>query len=600
MNKYFNIINIILVIHGCILTATGQYVTINGKKFIDPATGNPFFIKMINFNAQLVCNDVNSPNPIYKIIRHRQYGTEECFLEPTSRYSSINTCELSIEDDFEKIKEMGFNAVRFLLIPNCNSTIIEPGGFHIYAEQFSPTDMCHAPKKTLNIGPLDYLSPTSDAQTYFSLIAHVLDLADNHNLKVIIICADHPNPGSYIHSNGSTKYFPEMGSSMASAIDYASYLKALASALKNKPALLAYDIFPEPSFSWYLDGRNENKKKNIICEYTEMWYDAINSVDQNHLVTLSGTDHGDVWVWDNGVMKLDFISMHIYPYPDRKIPGGTSIAIQKTKDLITWCSNNLQRPWILGETGFQSAEELCLRPYLWGNVLDQENYLLQILPYVRDCGGSGFNLWDFQDIHFYCIPNQICPIPGSNQASCNSCDSWNGYCGAVPGSWPAHFTPESIKAQTDLIGGQYYGLLKYGNPLSSGLYPSNVDKPGLSVIRNFDYLPPSVCEPSPDYYNPDRHPLNPIGINGQPSSIHGRILNQYNQPVKDAVILGYTPLKHLPNGSIDYDLHYTFSDAYGNFILIPEDWDVASPNTNSIDILRISTIVKTFPFSDIV
>jgi hypothetical protein len=505
---------------------------------------------------------------------------------------------------------MGFNSVRFLIIPSRNGTTTHPGGFHLFAEQYGNGNMEGAPKYTMQIGAGNYSDTTGDAQKYFQVMARMMDKAQAHHLKVIIICAGQPQPGTYKADSLTTLYYPTMASDSADAADYAAYLHAFALVLKNKPALVAYDIFPEPDFMWWYPGAGMKKNKKEICALTTQWYDAIKSADPNHLVTLSGTDIGDVLVWDDGVMKLDFITMHLYPYPDQLIRAGTPTAITKVKDMIAWCGNTIQKPWIIGETGFTSAIEDCLTQlngldnlnHVWGTLQDQKDYMHNILPASRDCGAAGFNLWDFQDIHFFCVPIAIC------DPTCNHCDSYptsdtliKGYCGYdldsthngqhPPGS-PNTYGTQTFKSYKDIadqIAGQYYGLLRYSDPDAiTGLYDTSYDKPAVSVIQGFDTIPTGTCGISANYYNPDQHPANPLDVFGTPLTITGSVSEPSLEPFKNAVVFGQTPVNNGVNGTV-FDLHYTYTDDNGNFNIIPYDYDsISLPNSKDIQLLWVS------------
>lgn len=587
--KHLQKLTLLILIAFTTLTANAQYVTLSGKQFMDVDGVTPFFPLVMNYRSKIIYN--SSAPGVYKLIRDRQFGSTDCLLEPTSRYTWINS-ELSIEDDFEKIKLMGFNTIRLLLAPSRKNSNDNLGGFTFELVEFNTTGtgetggMCNSPRSQFSIGPSDYTSIGGDAQTYFSLVAHALDVAQSHNIKVILLCADHS--GEYTLSDGTKTGYPEMGSSDTDAADYASYLSALAAVIKNKPALIAYDLYNEPNFS--IDFHHLVDKKDKICEYVSTWYNALKTVDPNHLITIGGTDHGDVLGWDSGVMKLDFVSMHIYPYPGQFVAANSPVQIERIENLIKWCSNALQKPWIIGETGFPSSSESCLQPYIWGDNATMSNYHSAILNASRDCGASGFSWWGFQDVHYYCVPDAVC------NPSCTYCDNWDGYCGMdLDATSPTYeqFTPASLGGAISNIAGNYYGMLSYGDPdASTGLYPASVDKqPAVNYNSTFLQSSAGSCPVSSFYFNPFQHPENPVGASGQPTTIHGNIKDQNGQPIKDAMIFGYTPVNTSAVGDINTDLHYTFTDANGDFTIIPLDYKpLELPNDNNITDLKISAV----------
>jgi hypothetical protein len=579
----------------CMAQATG-FVRLEGKQFKDE-NGNNFFPIAMNYAGSILCDNASATNPSFKITRNWQYGTTNCLLEPTSRYDWAN-CELSLEDDFEKLNQMGFNTIRFLIQPVGNGSHTTPAGFYRTAEEFATNvvnggkngALCTSPRYTFQLGPTNY--NTADAQTYFGLIAHALDLAHAHNIKVILLCADGAG-----FDNATQTWYHSMGSSAADAADYATYLSALASALKNKPALLAYDLYNEPNYNYYLNGRDMNVNKQTVCNYVKMWYDAIKNpnADPNHLVTIGGTNQGDVMSWDPSVMKIDFVSMHPYPFPDDVFKAHDQEKTEEVVNTIDWFGSELQMPWILGETGINSSDESCLYNYIWGNNTQQYNYLNAVLPAVRDCGGSGFSWWDFQNKHWYCIPDPVC------DPTCNYCDNWGpgnpnssngGYCGVdfdTASSTYGQITSQSLKATTDAINGNYGGLLEYGDPIDPGnpnisAQYGSIDKPAVAIVQAFDPNAISTCSgPSANYYNP-HHYLSSSG------TIHGTVKDINGIPIKNAVIISHTAI-HTTNSPPAGDIsrnEFTYTDANGGFDLIPAPKPTTTNFVTTVQDLYIS------------
>lgn len=566
---------------------SAQYVRLNGKQFIN-TDGSSFFPMVMNYNAGIVYDpaypfDKTIPSR-FKVIRNRQYGTLENKLEPTNNYSSFSNCDLSLRDDFKKLNKMGFNAIRLLLSPNRENGQL---GFTIGTELFSINSMVKDDSKALHL-----VSPytSGDALIYFKLIKDVLEIAYNNDIKVILLCADHAGlhldaNGNVIHaSNGEDWGYPEMTTSLTDANDYKLYLSELAKAIDGCPyksALLAYDLYNEPQWGVYTrvdQAATQTRSvtsKQTICEYVSSWYDIIKQYDANHLITIGLWDIGDVFNWDPGVMKVDFISMHLYPDPITLATGLSKPNIiqretERIVNLVKWCNNALQKPWIIGETAFNSSDEACLYNSLWGNDTDQKSYIDQVLPTVRDCGGSGFSWWQFQELHWYCVPTSVCQ-------TCNYCSNYAG-----------------CTSESKHIQGNYWGLLKYGDQDFTsgdpffGYYPSAVNKAAVQSTIDFNFNTagsstpaPATCISPPSTYTATATYFDPYNSDKtQGNYVTGYVNDQNGNAIKDAVIsVGGTI-----NGVFEYV--YTFTDANGFFKVFP----AGSSGTRTITLLRITAV----------
>ncbi len=546
------------------------FITLNGRQFLDK-TGAPFFPMVMNYHVNIVHDQVT--NPQYKVIRSADYGTQKCVLE--GGYSFAN-CENSLRDDFARMSQMGFNTVRITgdLAPFRNN--YGNLGFWkwsaIYDFGTGPGTFCDAGRKYFYLFP-PYTSAA--CQTYFNLIGSLMDIADQYNMKVIFLASE--ASGCYTNSQGSQICYTDRGSSLTEATDYALYLSELAKVLKDKPALLAYDLYNEPIWKVWETGRNMDKKKDTICEYVGLWYDAIKAQDPNHLITLGGWDFSDVFNWDTGVMKLDFVSIHIYPGPD--VIGNLAnspIIREAIINQFHWFTEELGKPWIIGETGFGASDELCLSTVLDGNEADQSDYMSGVLPAVRDCGGSGFSWWLFQDINWYCDANNLC----------------NPTCTACTKCQPTY--------DNRAINQNYFGLQKYTDPDPiTGQYSQADLKSAAQVSIDFDEgngLPTlSPCDaPTPFYYDPSQFSM----LNTNTSSyLTGRIEDQDGNAISNAVILAqnylYTDLKILSDPNDDKPIFswvhtYTNHNTAGNnFTIIPYSYD---PNDLKIVYLKATAV----------
>jgi hypothetical protein len=533
------------------LAQNPSYITLEGKQFYDQ-NGAPFFPMVMNYHVDILNNGV-SPNPDFKAARYTSYGSVGC-ASFEGGYTWTN-CESSIEHDFQKIKEMGFNSIRLIMTPSRKNGSL---GFRFYSKninQICPDPQLPDPGYEFNFSASNYY--TADAVTFFNLVGGVLDIAWNMGLHVIYLCSDH-----------SGKDYDDRFTSFSDALDYANYLSALAYHLKDKPALLAYDLYNEPGWVWW-EHNISHPLKFEICSFVNMWYDSIHQHDDNHLITLGGTDFGDAIYYDGTTMKLDFISMHLYPNPKDFQNFNQSYSNNRVIDMIYWCSNALQRPWIIGESGFSTAPDACINNYpnaTHGTYSQQSDFVNLILPAIRDCGGSGFSWWCFQDRHHYCIPGTICTSV-THEFICD----------------PA--SPSEIKD----IHQNYFGLLEYGDPdlmtgdPYQGFYPPSLEKPTVNAFRLFDPTPQGACQaPTSQFFNPFNHPSHPNEISGV------IVDDDTGQPIEFAVVIAKTVVGTVQGTSLPINhWHYTFANDNGEFTIIPYDYLPSIPNTSLIDRIEL-------------
>jgi len=140
--------------------------------------------------------------------------------------------------------------------------------------------------------------------------------------------------------------------------------------------------------------------------------------------------------------------------------------------------------------------------------------------------------------------------------------------------------------------GAFYGLLNYADSdptnsfASTGHYVnSNADKPAVDAVRLFDATDINLCNlptSTSEYYNPYNHPNHP---NAQIGLV---IDDDTGESIENAFVMGFTIVGENSNGyPIDYQ-HYTYSDANGEFILIPFDIELNNaPDGNNLQINQI-------------
>ncbi len=360
-------------------------------------------------------------------------------------------------------------------------------------------------------------------------------MADDEGLKVILI----PGGGKYLLNNDTSPLSGVTSGSGSTqdknAADYAAILSVYTNYFRNDTAILAYDLWNEPG-GWYNPMYYHTKQE--LCEWSKLWFDAIKSPtnDPNHLVTIGLFSFEDSWQWDVGVMKMDFLSAHIYPYLSGADGNDPTKALYRWTDHVAWLQKNCPIPWIIGETSCGSVAS----GYYGTSEPNQAYFADYTLKAVRNAGGSGYSWWSFAD----------------------GDDSGN------------------------------LGLIKqFEDPNSSGNYSANAERQAASSVF-YNYLTPSstgipplvasFSGPSPVYYNPFSHPA------AGTYTVTGNVSDQ-NGPIPDAVVTGNSPIGTNING-IYWVQHYTFTDANGDFNLIPYDYDPSPPINPLVNILQISAV----------
>lgn len=430
------------------------------------------------------------------------------------------TCDQDIINDFTQIKSMGFNTIRLAGLA---------AKFDSISLKFT------VPRNELyfnNIMPqyfvIDkpYLSINNQSK-YFEKINHFLELAYANDLKVILI------------TGGNLFHFDVLFEDL-----YTEYLESLASYIHSysssnaKKALLAYDYFNEPLYSNQVKWPEEifQHTKNDICLRTGKWYNALKLYDPNHLITMGGNSFEDIFEYDLSVIKVDFYSPHFYPlykqYENLAFPmNNYDFMLNRVKGHIYWLNENTAYPWIIGETGFLAQSQLT-PPIVDGSLQEQADYAYDAFSHALDCNASGFSWWIYQNLYW------------------------------------------SIATASN---GNFYGLLDYGlcmAPCST----SSIEKPIANTLRNFNNTGNNNCIKPGNYYDPHNHNL----LTSTSNSINGIVIDQFGNPIENAVIVGHN---RLVNSNNIY-FSYTFTDEFGVFTIKP-----FGPNRTPLNIghLQISS-----------
>jgi hypothetical protein len=560
--------NVLLLLSNCLfmLHINAQFVTLQGSQFKDQS-GVDFY--------PMICN--------YNIIWAKETTTGNYFLMPSTAYGpnvgadcgSLSLCQQSIRDDFHEMKLLGFNTIRIginiskdeFTSPKC-FTPYGPGP-HIYKNKFVlnyqifPDSLISCgsgayagngeAQRFLDITPPYDFATNANLQGLITPLIQVFSYAQIEGLKIILITGG----GKFLLNNS---IYPSSSSNTSISIhdshvnDYAALLVGIAQALKNETALLAYDVWNEPA--WHDEQVNHTKSQ--VCSITSQWYNAIRNVDHHHLITMGLSNFHDVLEWDPAVLKLDFLSEHMYPdAPSFEFDTVTITHDQtKLKDRyhaeLLWLKRNAPMPWLIEETGFsasnQSSQSAADQVHLNGTEAEQAVFANFALNETRNAGSSGMSWWQFQDVHWY-----------------------------------------NTDAGSDYIQ-NWWGLLKRDNP-NNGDY-SALRKPCATEFQNF--IPGALGSFDQSlnsvYYDPyDFATLNPSDSGLITGTVTAGI-----QPIQDAVIKAFNWTATINTGTIFEPVFinigktiYTFSDQNGQYSLRPFN-DLTPSNLNSYRILELN------------
>jgi hypothetical protein len=194
--------------------------------------------------------------------------------------------------------------------------------------------------------------------------------------------------------------------------------------------------------------------------------------------------------------------------------------MNRVQGILYWIGKNCQMPFLIGETGFSAQVNIQPDSGTHGDTSEQRQYAEITLQQTRDCFGSGYSWWKYQ----------------------------NSYWG------------NSIYEDS-------FGLLDGGicMPPCSAL-----EKPVVKAFENFDPTGAVYgCNPPANYFDPWNHEL----FSPDTNRFRGHIRDFLDQqPVKDAVVSART-LYRISTSPPDtsYDYTYTFTDSLGNFRIRPFD-----------------------------
>lgn len=425
--------------------------------------------------------------------------------------STKTDCYNQVKADLRLIQDMGFNSIRLLGLDFGKSAkgndldasySTWPYGFNTTLSGNFPKDLITEYVKS------DYSDLKQYLSDFLSAVAEVNQERPNKpKLKVQYFVG-----GKSVNTTLRKKFL--------------SYLKDVAYSFRNDTTLYSYDLYNEPL--WFA---GQDVSKGYVCSMVNSWHNAIKANAPNHLTTIGLTSFGEVNRWDPGFLNVDFLSYHPYPTPFAPLGQDFDKSVDRVLSEIKWYSSTSKKPWIIGETGFLANDDFPMyrafnnnEPSQHGTEEDQKNYFLQTLNMTRDCGGSGYSAWQFQDEFWHFWKEEIDPVTGDT--------AYNAY-------------------QYDI----FWGLLDHNKN------PKIVVNSSNEVFKNFDpNINSALCNSLPNnYYNPHLHSDN--------FYVKGTITNQLGAPIKDAVVTSWSRNTDPSNYNEWAFSSSTFTDASGNFKL---------------------------------
>jgi hypothetical protein len=245
-------------------------------------------------------------------------------------------------------------------------------------------------------------------------------------------------------------------------------------------------------------------------------------------------------------MKYDFVSPHIYPEDFHKdgvsSEPNSDYAVERVLGKLYWIKKYCPYPFMIGETGYTATDDAgvgfsdeLFYPDVNGKMdtdtvtfYNQKKYLHDVIKMTRDCLGSGFSVWQYQE--------------SSNQ--------WGGRDG--------------------------YGLLRKGDPVTD----PGLKKPACDEFVNYLDTNGLPSDPDPNggqmpasYYDPFHFGTIPGARNG---SIQDSITGD---KIKGAYINGSVRIiiQHpIADNDTIWTGNYTYSheenNHEGEFSVLPYDW----------------------------
>jgi hypothetical protein len=317
------------------LVKMDNFVKLDGQKF--KLNNRTFYPQGVNY----VVSVLRTNNNQYYVVPNANY---------VGNYTGANEAEVymnKLREDMSKMHSRGINTLRiFFQNPDW--------------VQFNDTEIVYPQGIT--------------EDEYFTIISNFLDILKEYDLKAILVC---------ISPNNHTSY------SFKKDLMYCKFLKRIATYLKNKTSLMAYDFMNEPT------SFNGGLSKYINSSIISKWHYIIKQASPNHLTTIGYSyEPSAVSDWDFTLDPVDFASFHIYTYTEDLQYSRDKLGME-----LKWYGNNTYKPWIVGETGYSGTDK-TIDDFnnLIGTELQQKEYADFSMQRALDCNCGGYLWWQFQEV----------------------------------------------------------------------------------------------------------------------------------------------------------------------------------------------------------
>ena len=319
---------LLLVAHACGNPAPrpGFVHMENGRFVLD---GEPYFPVVMNYITHLQFNDT-----MCWAAPFRNYAHNDRF-----RYTTKDSSRLLLKAEFELIRQLGFNTMRITNLASDMSLTGDPAVPHLPAQYGRGMDSLYA-------------LTGDDQEKYLSAVEDLVMLAEETDLKLIIL----------------VKLFP-------GAPAFEEQATKLMDRLRDRPGVMAYDLFNEPL---YFDIHDRPKRE--VHGLVERWQRRFKAHAPHQLTTIGLVGALEVFAWDPNVLAIDFLSFHPYEYEPEQVLNE-----------LHWYGEHVDKPWIIGETSFPADNDSV-------SYTEQLAFARTTLARTVACGGIGYSWWQFKDV----------------------------------------------------------------------------------------------------------------------------------------------------------------------------------------------------------
>ncbi len=279
---------------------------------------------------------IRNINGVYFPSGIKEYENPDVF-EGNCKDSSLNV----IRGHFKLIKELGFNTIRLIGFDKISRN--KNGEYGLTISKENKDEFVLVEKETKQI---------------IAALNDIIQLAQELDLHLMVLLK------------------PPINNPVLE-----SFTKQILSSFRNEQTLFAYDFFNEPLYFDINDNAKEPyifREKKDAFNIVSNWKEMMLLYAPNQLFTIGFAEPIEVFEWDPTILPVDFVNMHTY-HPLR-VPNE-----------IYWYSKNINKPWMIGETSLPADNDSI-------SYSDQTQFLKEAYLRTKNCGGSGFGWWAFQDV----------------------------------------------------------------------------------------------------------------------------------------------------------------------------------------------------------